>query len=314
MPKLTDTPDSLTLEPIGFVRSGATAKVEAARQPPAAAGVPGRIELLPGRHLEHAVEDLEGWDYLWVIFWFHLNRGWRPKVLPPRGPRRRRGVLATRSPHRPNPLGLSAVQLERVDGLTLHVRGADMVDGTPVLDIKPYVPYTDAHPGAASGWLEQAAASSSTAAVVDPVAGYVVDFTPRDTEQAQWIEARTGLALRERIVSLLGADPTPRPYRRIRRERDALRLMADGADLDTPLERVMSRQLTTVDQQATVGEAISRMSAGGYRHLPVVDAVGRPTGMVSVRGIVRYLVEHFPSTIYNLPPHPGRPLAEREGA
>jgi len=224
MPGLPVAPSSLTLEPIGFVRSGATTKVEAARQPAAATGAAGRIELLPGCHLEHAVEDLEGWDYLWVIFWFHLNRGWRPKVLPPRGPRRRRGVLATRSPHRPNPLGLSAVQLERVDGLTLHVRGVDMVDGTPVLDIKPYVPYTDAHPGAASGWLEQAAASSSTAAAVDPVAGYAVDFTPRAAEQAAWIEARTGLALRERIVSLLGADPTPRPYRRIRRERDAMRL------------------------------------------------------------------------------------------
>jgi tRNA-Thr(GGU) m(6)t(6)A37 methyltransferase TsaA len=217
-------PGSLILEPIGVVRTAAATRLEAARQPAASGDAPGRIELLPGRNLEHAVEDLEGWDYLWVIFWFHLNAGWRPKVLPPRGPRRRRGVLSTRSPHRPNPLGLSAVRLERVDGLTLHLRGVDMVDGTPVLDIKPYVPYTDAHPGAASGWLEQAGEVVGAGQARDPVPAYEVLFEPLADEQARWIERRTGLPLRERIQALLGADPTPRPYRRIRRERDALRL------------------------------------------------------------------------------------------
>lgn len=218
------TRSPLTLDPIGFVRSGAATKVEAARQPAAADGAPGRIELLPGRNLEHAVEDLEDWEYVWVIFWFHLNEGWRPKVLPPRGPRKRRGVLSTRSPHRPNPLGLSAVRLERVEGLTLHLSGVDMVDGTPVLDIKPYVPYTDAHPGAASGWLEQVRDASRTGTVPDPLVAWDVSFSPRAAEQVAWIEATTGLALRERIVAVLGSDPSPRPYRRIRRERGALRL------------------------------------------------------------------------------------------
>jgi tRNA-Thr(GGU) m(6)t(6)A37 methyltransferase TsaA len=217
-------PGSLILEPIGVVWTAAATRLEAARQPAASGDAPGRIELLPDRNLEHAVEDLEGWDYVWVIFWFHLNTGWRPKVLPPRGPRRRRGVLSTRSPHRPNPLGLSAVRLERVDGLTLHVRGVDMVDGTPVLDIKPYVPYTDAYPGAASGWLEQAGDGVGAGQARDPVPAYEVCFEPLADEQACWIERRTGLPLRERIQALLGADPNPRPYRRIRRERDALRL------------------------------------------------------------------------------------------
>jgi len=220
-----DTTQYLRLEPIGVVHSPSSAKVDTARQPVAAGEVRATIELFPGRNLEHAIEDLEGWDYVWVVFWFHLNKGWRPKVLPPRGPRKRRGVLATRSPHRPNPLGLSAVRLERVDGLTLHVRGVDMVDGTPVLDIKPYVPYTDAHPGAASGWLGQPAVDAHGSPAADPVAPYLVGFAPRAAEQAAWIEARTGLAVRDRIVALLGADPSPRPYRRIRRERDGL-LMA----------------------------------------------------------------------------------------
>ena len=76
---------------------------------------------------------------IWVLFWFHLNEGWRPKVQPPRSTTGRKGLFSTRSPHRPNPLGLSALRLERVEGLTVHVRGADLVDGTPVLDIKPYM-------------------------------------------------------------------------------------------------------------------------------------------------------------------------------
>lgn len=219
-----DTTQCLRLEPIGVVRGPASMKVDAARQPAAAADALGTIQLYPGRNLEHAIEDLEGWEYIWVIFWFHLNKGWRPKVLPPRGPRKRRGVLATRSPHRPSPLGLSALRLERVDGLVLHVRGLDMVDGTPVLDIKPYVPYTDAHPGAASGWLEQVRESGRDGLAADPLPAYRVGFSPRAAEQAAWVEARTGLALRERIESLLGADPSPRPYRRIRRDGDSLRL------------------------------------------------------------------------------------------
>lgn len=99
-------------------------------------------------------------------------------------------------------------------------------------------------------------------------------------------------------------------------ERDALRLMADGADLSPPVSSVMSSEPTTVDESATVGEAIGHMSDGGYRHLPMVSASdpGEPVGMIDVRGLVRYLVEHFPNTIYNLPPSSDRPHAEREGA
>ena len=74
---------------------------------------PARIELLPGRHFEHGLEDLAGWKLIWVVFWFHQNRSWRPKVLPPRSTTGRKGVFATRSPHRPNPIGLSVVRLER---------------------------------------------------------------------------------------------------------------------------------------------------------------------------------------------------------
>ena len=214
----------LMLEPIGIVRTSLESKADAARQPPAAGGAEGRIELFPNRNFEHALEDLDGWEMIWVVFWFHLNEGWRPKVLPPRSTSGRKGVLATRSPHRPNPLGLSALRLVRIEGLTLFVRDVDMVDGTPVLDIKPYVPYTDAHPGAGSGWLDDLAREAQGTPPADPLGAYAVVFDPQAAAQAAWILERTGFAIREGIAATLALGPEPHPYRRIRREGDALRL------------------------------------------------------------------------------------------
>ncbi len=226
-------PTRLSLEPIGYARTALATKVEAARQPRAATGVPGRIELLPGRNFEHALEDLTGWEYLWVVFWFHLNPSWRPKVLPPRSTSGRKGVFATRSPHRPNPIGLSAVRLERIDGLTLHLLDVDLVDGTPVLDLKPYVPYTDAHPQARSGWLDDAAADGSMAGNAanraptsppDPVSAWEIAFDAQALEQAAWVEARCGLPLETRIRHTLELGPAPHPYRRIRPDGVGFRL------------------------------------------------------------------------------------------
>jgi tRNA-Thr(GGU) m(6)t(6)A37 methyltransferase TsaA len=208
----TEPSRQLTLEPIGYVRTALATKVEAARQPRASGGETGTIELLPGRNFEHALADLSDWQYIWVLFWFDRNDGWRPKVLPPRSRSGRKGVFATRSPHRPNPLGLSAVRLERVDGLTLHVSDVDMLDGTPVLDIKPYVAYTDAIADAGDGWLANGAAPR------DPIPQFEVLWSAVAVEQAEWIEARTGLPLRERATATLALGPEPHPYRRIRRE------------------------------------------------------------------------------------------------
>ena len=97
-------------------------------------------------------------------------------------------------------------------------------------------------------------------------------------------------------------------------ERDALRLMAEGTELSTPARKVMTSQPATIPSNATVGQAIARMASGGYRHLPMIDAQGRPTGVLAVRGIVHYLVDHFPETVYNLPPNPNAAPSEREGA
>lgn len=203
-----DLPETLALTPIGLLRTAFTHKVDAPRQPTAAADTTGIIELRPDMNLAHAIEDLAGWERIWVIFWFHRNQGWRPKVLPPRAATRK-GVLATRAPHRPNPLGLSALRLDRIDGLNLHVRDVDLLDGTPVLDIKPYVPYADAFPESGSGWL-----------AADPRPAWLVEFTARAGSQLDWLAARTALPLRERIGTTLALGPQPHPYRRIRRHGD----------------------------------------------------------------------------------------------
>ena len=97
-------------------------------------------------------------------------------------------------------------------------------------------------------------------------------------------------------------------------ERDGLKLTARGADLSVPVREVMTPDPTTISASATVGEAIRVMAQGGYRHLPIVDENNKPIGVVAVHGIVRYLVDHFPQTIYNLPPDPKAAPRQREGA
>lgn len=202
------------LRPIGIARTAFREKVEAPRQPELDDGPLGRIELVFA--MSDAVCDLEAWDHLWVIFIFDRIENWRPKVQPPRSARRR-GVLATRSPHRPNPIGLSVVRLERVEGCVLHVRGLDLLDGTPVIDIKPYVPYADAHPEAGSGWLErEGAARPPGRRAHDPVPSHRVEFAPRAEVELDWLAER-GVELESRIEAVLALGPEPHAYRRIRR-------------------------------------------------------------------------------------------------
>ncbi len=114
----------------------------------------GILRLNPGCNLEQSLEDLAGFDRIWLIFVFDRVKSFRPKVMPPAGSGIKRGVLATRSPHRPNPIGISAVKLERIDRLDLHISEFDLLDGTPVLDIKPYIPMADSFPDARTGWLQ----------------------------------------------------------------------------------------------------------------------------------------------------------------
>lgn len=214
----------ITLEPIGVARTPFVDKADAPRQPRAAEGIEGTIELFEGRGFEDALADLEGWDALWVIFWMDRAKGWRPKVTPPRS-RQKRGVFSTRAPHRPNPIGLSAVRLIRVDGLVLHVRDLDLLDGTPILDLKPYVPWADAIPDARTGWLEREGAVATGTRPDDPGPRWEVDFEARARTQLAWLEAH-GVTLRERIVLALELGPTPHAYRRIRVESPGVHVLA----------------------------------------------------------------------------------------
>ena len=97
-------------------------------------------------------------------------------------------------------------------------------------------------------------------------------------------------------------------------ERDALKMMATGANFDVPINDVMTRNPVSLSPRGSVGAAIAKMAQGGYRRLPIVDDQGHPQGLLKVEGILHYLVEHFPSVIYNLPPEPHHATQAREGA
>jgi tRNA (adenine37-N6)-methyltransferase len=142
---------SIIFEPIGLVRTPYTDISGMPIQPSKAIGVPGRIELLP--QFEGGLRDIEGFSHLILIYHLHKSQGFALEVIPfldtvPRG------VFSTRAPRRPNAIGLSIVKLSSIDGSTLHIEDVDVLDGTPLLDIKPYVPAFDLRPDARSGWLE----------------------------------------------------------------------------------------------------------------------------------------------------------------
>lgn len=197
---------SLELTPIGVVRSPFTEKMQAPRQPNTPQAAAGQVVLFSGRDFEHALDDLASFRYIWLIFWFDQSEGWRPKVLPPRSDKRR-GVFATRSPHRPNPIGMSLVELKGIDGLVLSVDGLDLLDGTPVLDIKPYIPYADSRSDADHGWLQE---------VADPKASFYVNFSPRAEAELALLQG-FGVELEPMIRQVLELGPEPHPYRRIRK-------------------------------------------------------------------------------------------------
>ena len=155
----------MEITPIARFHSPFPEKFGIPRQSGLAAGLHGRIVLEPAFRDPSVLRGLDGFSHLWLIWEFSGNktRNWQPTVRPPRlGGNTRLGVFATRSPFRPNPLGLSCVRLDRIewdtpDGPVIHVLGADLMDGTPIYDIKPYVRYADSHPDARSGFTDEVA-------------------------------------------------------------------------------------------------------------------------------------------------------------
>jgi len=199
----------LILRPIGFIRTYKQVKFQARHQPLEHEPERNLLELEPGNNFEQALHDLAGFSRVWLVWWFHRNTGWRPRVMPPRGPAKRRGVFATRSPHRPNPLGLTPVQLIKIDGRKLILGPCDLVDGTPVFDIKPYIPAYDAFPEAKAGWIEEVDDS------LEAPPRFTVNFSPLAAEQAAWLLSGWQVDFRSRLIELLARDPTPHRTRRI---------------------------------------------------------------------------------------------------
>ena len=151
------------MRPIAHIHSDFSTKFGIPRQSGVVESLQAEIVFAPEFRSREAVRGLDGYSHIWLIWEFseNVDAPWSPTVRPPRlGGNVRMGVFATRSPFRPNPIGLSCVRLERVDftdprGPVLHVAGADLMDGTPIYDIKPYIPYADCHPDAQAGFTAQ---------------------------------------------------------------------------------------------------------------------------------------------------------------
>ena len=142
----------VTLTPIGVIRSPHLAPAGTPIQPTYAEQCEGQVVVDPA--LEAALADLDGFERIWLVYWFDRAGPYKPRVVPYRDTHEH-GLFATRSPCRPNPIGLSVVRLLGREGNVLRVGGIDILDGTPLLDIKPYVPEFDAHPASKAGWLDE---------------------------------------------------------------------------------------------------------------------------------------------------------------
>lgn len=200
---------SYSVSPIGFLRSCFKEKFAIPRQPQLAPAARGILELVPPYDQPEAIEGLEQVSHVWLLFLFHrtLEEQPRLRVRPPRlGGNRALGVFATRATHRPNGIGQSVVQLTKIEPGRLWLSGIDLLDGTPVLDIKPYVPYADSVADARNGIANS------------PPTSIPLDWSTTALQQAQAQAARMGEPLIELIEQCLTQDPRP-AYQRPEPER-----------------------------------------------------------------------------------------------
>ncbi|EOV9673494.1 tRNA (N6-threonylcarbamoyladenosine(37)-N6)-methyltransferase TrmO [Cronobacter turicensis] len=195
---------TFAFEQIGVIRSPYKEKFAVPRQPGLVNSARGELHLIAPYNQPDAVRGLEAFSHIWVVFVFHqtMEGGWRPTVRPPRlGGNARMGVFATRSTFRPNPVGMSLVELQGIrcekDRVILTLSGLDLVDGTPVIDIKPYLPFAEALPDARAGYARQA-----------PDAAVPVTFTEDIAHALPHLEKRYP-NLGQFIVEVLAQDPRP---------------------------------------------------------------------------------------------------------
>lgn len=195
-------------EQIGTVRSCFKEHFGIPRQSGLAPDAKAIIQLAPRPEFKDAVRGLESFSHLWIVFFFHsrAQHEWKPLVQPPRLPLQQKvGIFATREPQRLNPIGISAVKLDRIDmsapgGIEIHISGVDMIDGTPVLDIKPYLSYSDSIPQSKKGWTE-----------ADYSTGLEIEFNKETSIFCYRQEMQNHIRLKELIEQALQFDPRPAP-------------------------------------------------------------------------------------------------------
>ncbi len=192
--------------PIGHIHTEREKKYESPHQPEKGyEQSPAILQLLPNCNYEQALSDVAGFDRIWLIYIFDRNNHWKPKVLVPRG-RTKRGVFATRAPYRPNQIGMSCVRLIEIKGLDIYIADSDILDGTPVLDIKPYIPTIDSFPEAKAGWVEELSLLPHYSIVEKQSVKIILDKAGADEK-----------LLRSTVYDILLNDPFPHPYRRIKK-------------------------------------------------------------------------------------------------
>ncbi len=194
--------EELRYQPIGVFRCPQVQPVDSPRQGSLAPESSGWVELNPEIPVE-TLRDLEGFDRVWLIYSFNQNTSWNPMVRPPRGADRKRGVFATRSPYRPNGIGMSCVRLLKIEGGKLYCSEHDLLDQTPILDIKPYVVVADSFPEAKQGWLTD-------------LKSFNVLFESLAAEQCQWISQRLGRSLEQIVTQQLSVEPTNKKIKRVK--------------------------------------------------------------------------------------------------
>ena len=187
----------MKLSPIAYIHTEFSEKFGVPRQSGLAGSLCGTVVFEPEYRSPEALRGLDGFSHLWLIWGFSANRHgeWQPTVRPPRlGGNERMGVFATRSPYRPNPLGLSCVEIESInmDTSTIYVRGADLMDGTPIYDIKPYIRYADSRPDAVCGYVDSLVERHLEVVFAGSVASVIKDPD-----------------VREALVQTLSLDPRP---------------------------------------------------------------------------------------------------------
>lgn len=194
----------ITYTPIGVLKSDQVEPYQASRQPDGLSSE-AVITLSSGQNFEQALTDLSGCTHLWIIYSFHKNENWKPLVQTPRS-NRKIGVFATRAPYRPNPIGMSLVKLEKIDGLNVYIGPNDILNETPILDIKPFHPESDTAEDAHIEWLESSLTPKMS-----------LSFSPLATEQIDYLEFQNAdmTQLRSFISRQLEYDPTNAEKKRV---------------------------------------------------------------------------------------------------